>query len=78
MKDFAVSKEINYICIALSQNRFVLSNSSITMNLSKYKKILCFYVRVKKHYIAAFMKINSSWILVSLLTLLYLSLTLLI
>ena len=48
IEDFVVSKEINYTCIASSQNRFVLSNSFITMNLSKYKKVLCFLCKSKK------------------------------
>jgi len=47
----------------------------VVINVKKY---YISYVRVKKHLIAAFMKINSSWILVPLLTLLCLSLTLLI
>ena len=48
IEDFVVSKEINYTCIASSQNRFVLSNSFITINLSKYKKVLCFLCKSKK------------------------------
>ena len=44
MEDFIVSKEINYAYIALSQNRFILSNLSITMNISKCEKALYFFV----------------------------------
>jgi len=45
MKDFIVSKEINYTCMASSQNRFVLPNSSIAVNSSKCEKALCFLVQ---------------------------------
>ena len=48
MEDFVVSKKINYACIALSQNKFILPNLSIAMNLSKYKKVLCFLYKSKK------------------------------
>ena len=48
MKDFVASKEINYTCMALSQNRFVLPDLPIAMNLSKYKKALCFLCKDKK------------------------------
>ena len=48
VEDFVVSKKINYTCIASSQNRFVLSNSFTTVNLSKYKKVLCFLCKGKK------------------------------
>ena len=34
--------------IALSQKKFVLSNSSITINLSKCEKTLCFLCKGKK------------------------------
>ena len=34
--------------MASSQNRFVLSDSLIVMNLSKYEKILCFLCKIKK------------------------------
>jgi len=48
IEDFVVSKEINYICMASSQNRFVLPNLSIIINLSKYEKALCFLYKDKK------------------------------
>ena len=78
IKNFVVSNKINYVCIASSQNKFVLLDSFIIVNLSECEKALCFYIRVKKCFIAAFMKINGSWILVLLSTILCLSLTLLI
>jgi len=34
--------------MALSQNRFVLSNLPIAVNLSKYEKTLCFFCKIKK------------------------------
>ena len=40
MKDFVAMKKINYACMALSQNRFILPNLPIAVNLSKYKKAL--------------------------------------
>ena len=48
IENFVVSKEINYVCMASSQNRFVLPNLSITVNLSKYEKILRFLYKGKK------------------------------
>jgi len=48
MEDFVTSKEINYTCIASSQNRFVLSNSPIVVNLSKCEKVLCCLYKSKK------------------------------
>jgi len=48
IEDFVVSKEINYICMASSQNRFVLPNLPITVNLSKCEKTLCFLCKGKK------------------------------
>ena len=77
IEKFVVLNKINYVCIASSQNRFVLPDLSIAINLSKCEKILCFYVRVKKYLMVAFMKMNNPWILVSLFTLLHLNLTLL-
>jgi len=79
IKNFVVLKKIDYTYMASSQNRFVLSDLLITVNLSKYEKkhyISC--IRMKKHFIVAFVKINSSWILVFPSTLLYLSLILLV
>ena len=34
--------------MALSQNRFVLPDTPIAMNLSKYEKTLCFLYKSKK------------------------------
>jgi len=48
IEDFVVSKEINYVCMASSQNRFVLPNLSIVINLSKCEKALCFLCKDKK------------------------------
>ena len=48
IEDFVVSKEINYACIALSQNKFILPDSPIAMNFSKYEKALCFLCKDKK------------------------------
>ena len=62
--------------MASSQNRFVLPDSSIAVNLFKYKRYYTLCVRVKKHLMVAFMKMNDSWTLVPRLTSLYLSLTL--
>jgi len=56
MEDFIVSSRINYTCIALSQSKFVLSNSSITVNLSKCVKILCFLCIDKKVSHSSFYK----------------------
>ena len=78
MKNFVVSKKINYICMASSQNRFVLPGLPITIDLSEYKKVLCFLYKGKKALYGSFIKMNGSWILVPLSTLLCLSLTLLI
>ena len=50
MEDFIVLSRINYICIALSQSKFVLSNSSITVNLSKCEKVLCLCKGKKASY----------------------------
>ena len=78
IEDFVVLNKINYVYIASSQNRFILSDLPIAINLSKCEKVLCFYVKVKKYLIVAFMKMNNPWILVSPPTLLHLNLTLLI
>ena len=56
IEDFIVSKEINYTCIALSQNRFVLSDSFVTMNLSKCEKVLYFLCKSKKASHSSFYK----------------------
>lgn len=39
---------VNYVYMASSQSKFVLSNSSIVVNLSKCEKILCFLFKNKK------------------------------
>jgi len=44
IENFVVSKKINYACIASSQNRFVLPDLPIAVNLSKCEKALCFFV----------------------------------
>ena len=48
IKDFVVSKKINYVCIALSQNKFILPDSLIAVNFSKCEKALCFLYKDKK------------------------------
>ena len=42
-----MSYNIYYICIVLSQSKFVLLDSLIAVNLFKYKKILCFLYKSK-------------------------------
>lgn len=59
MENFVASDRVEYTCIASSLKIFVLSDSSIAMNLSKCDKTLFICVRVKKHFIAAFLKMNS-------------------
>jgi len=54
IEDFVVLKKINYIYIALNQNKFVLSGLSITVNLSKYEKISCFLYKSKKVLYSSF------------------------
>ena len=54
MKNFVVSKKINYVCMASSQNRFVLSDLSITIDFSEYKKMLCFLYKGKKAFYGSF------------------------
>ena len=79
MKERSVfrSSRVNYAYIASDQNKFILSDLPITVNLSKCEKALYFLYKSKKHLMAAFIKMNCSWTLVSLSTLLLLSLTLL-
>ena len=43
-----------------SQNKFVLPDLSITINLSKYGKHCVSCVRVKKYLMTAFIKMNGS------------------
>ena len=42
MENFVVSKGINYACMALSQNKFVLPNLSIIIDL--FKLSIMFYM----------------------------------
>jgi len=48
IEDFVTLKEINYACMASSQNRFVLPNSLIAVNLSKCEKAICSLCQGKK------------------------------
>ena len=48
-----------YTCMALSQNKFVLSNLPLAMNLSKYKKALYFLYKSKKVLYNSFYKNES-------------------
>jgi len=48
IEDSIRSSRVNYACMASSQNRFVLPDSPITVNLSKYKKALCSLYKGKK------------------------------
>jgi len=48
IEDFIALKEINYTFMASSQNRFVLLDSSIAVNLSKCEKTLCSLYKSKK------------------------------
>ena len=52
MEYFVALKEINYSCIASSQNIFALPDLSIAVNLSKYEKALCSLCKGKR---------NTSW-----------------
>ena len=48
IEDFVISKEINYVYMTSSQNKFVLSNLSTVMNFFKCEKALCFLCKSKK------------------------------
>ena len=48
MKDSIGLNKVNYVYMASSQNKFVLPDSSIVVNLSKYKKALCSLYKGKK------------------------------
>jgi len=48
MEDLIRSSRVNYACMASIQNRFVLLNLPITVNLSKYEKALCSLCKGKK------------------------------
>jgi len=54
IEDFVALKEINYICMASSQNIFVLPDSPIAVNLSKCKKTLCSLYKGKKAFYGSF------------------------
>jgi len=55
IEDFVISKKINYAYIALSQNKFVLPNLPITVNVKRHYTS---YIKIKKHLMTASMKIN--------------------
>jgi len=74
MKDFVVWKKINYAYIVLGQNRFILPNYLLLWIFLNMKRHCVSYIRIEKCLMAAFMKMNGSWILISLPTLFYLSL----
>ena len=61
IEDFVVLKEINYAYMNSSQNRFVLPNLPITVNLSKCEKVLCFLCKDKKAPYGSFYK--NEWFL---------------
>ena len=48
VENLKASSRINYVYMASSQNKFTLPNLPITMNLSKYKKILYSLCKGKK------------------------------
>jgi len=48
IEDFVALKIINYACMASSQNRFILPNLPIAVNLSKCEKTLCSLCKSKK------------------------------
>jgi len=54
MKNFVVSKKINYVSMALSQNKFVLPDLSIVVNFSKCEKTLYFLYKSKKAFYSSF------------------------
>jgi len=56
IENFVVSKKINHIYIALSQNRFVLSDLLIIVDLSKCEKALYFMYQGKKAPLGSFYK----------------------
>ena len=51
IEDFVILKEINYTYIVLSQNKFVLPDSLIAVNISKCEKILYLLYKSKKAYL---------------------------
>ena len=46
--EWLLQHQVNYICIASSQNKFILPDLSITVNLSKCEKALYFLCKGKK------------------------------
>jgi len=56
IKDFVALKEINYTCMASSQNRFVLPDLFIAMNLSKCENALYSLYKGKKAPYKSFYK----------------------
>ena len=48
MENFIGLSRVNYACIASTQNRFVLPDLPIAVNLFKYKKTLYFLCKSKK------------------------------
>jgi len=54
MENFVALREINYVCMASSQNRFVLLGLSVAVNLSKCEKTLYFLCRGKKASYSSF------------------------
>ena len=55
IEDFVAMKKINYTCMASSQNRFILPNLPIVLNVKRH---CVFHVRVKKYLMVAFIKMN--------------------
>jgi len=56
IENLIMLSRVNYVCMASSQSKFVLSNSSIVVNLSKCEKILCFLFKNKKVSYGSFYK----------------------
>ena len=56
IEDLIRLSRVNHTCIASSQNKFVLPDLSITINLSKCEKALCFLCKGKKAPYGSFYK----------------------
>ena len=56
MEDFVALKKINYVYMASSQNRFVLPDLPIAVNLSKCEKVLYSLYKGKKVPYGSFYK----------------------
>ena len=56
MKDFIVSRRINYAYIALILNKFILLDLPIAVNLFKCEKLLYFLYKSKKVLHSSFYK----------------------